>query len=201
MKNLSPELDAYIAKSPEFARPILEKLRKLFHKACPQIEESMKWGRPFFEYKGIVANMSAFKTYLRWGFWKGKLLKYPDEKLGAAGMKLLEGKITDVKGLPPDKVVLDLIRQAVALNEQGVKVLKAKKPAKPELVVPNDLLAALEKDKKAKATFDGFSLSHQREYVEWIAGAKSADTRSKRLATALEWMAEGKSRNWKYVRK
>jgi uncharacterized protein YdeI (YjbR/CyaY-like superfamily) len=201
MKNPSHELDGYIAKSADFARPILERLRKLFHKACPDIEETMKWGRPFFEYRGIVANMAVFKSYMRWGFWKGKLLKYPDEKLGAKGLTLLRGRITDVKDLPPDKVILDLIRQAVALNEQGVKVPARKKPAKPAMVVPKDLLAALEQNNKAKAAFDAFSPSHQREYVDWITAAKSEETRSKRLATALEWMSDGKSRHWKYARK
>jgi uncharacterized protein YdeI (YjbR/CyaY-like superfamily) len=201
MKNLSPQLDEYIADAPAFARPILEKLRKLFHKACPEIEETMKWGRPFFEHKGIVANMAAFKTYLRWGFWKGKLLKYPAEKDGTPATKLIGGRFTDLKQLPPDKVILDLIRQAVALNEQGVKVPATKKPPKPRMVVPDDLLTALDKNAKAKAAFEAFSPSHQREYVEWITEAKAAETRSKRLATALEWIAEGKSRHWKYARK
>jgi uncharacterized protein YdeI (YjbR/CyaY-like superfamily) len=64
--------------------------------------------------------------------------------------------------------------------------------------VPQDLKSALARNAKARAAFEGFSPSHRREYVEWIEDAKRDDTRRKRLATAIEWMGEGKPRNWKY---
>jgi uncharacterized protein YdeI (YjbR/CyaY-like superfamily) len=202
MKNAAPEIDAYIAKSADFARQILNKLRKLFHQACPAIEETMKWSFPHFEYKGIVGSMAAFKQHACFGFWKGKLLDDPHQlftNLPKAAMNM--ARITDISQLPADKVLLDYIRRVVALNEDGVKAPQSKKKPKPPLEVPDYFLAALKKNKKALATFEAFSPSHKREYVEWIVEAKQEETRMQRLATAIEWMAEGKPRNWKYMRK
>lgn len=203
MQNFSPAFDAYIAKSADFARPILVKLRALFHAACPQIEETMKWSFPHFEYKGIVGSMAAFKQHVRYGFWKADLLDDPHHLFTGDGTTAMDGsKITDVSQLPPDAVLLEYIRAAVALNEEGIKLPKPKKPArKEELKIPDDLLAALRQNKKAQTAFEGFSPSHQREYVEWITEAKQEATRQKRVATAIEWLAAGKARHWKYERK
>lgn len=194
MKNRNPEFDTYIAEAAEFARPILHKLRKLFHKACPDIEETIKWGFPHFEYRGVVGSMAAFKRHVSFGFWKEKLLT------GDGNSAMFRNKVTDVAELPTDDILLATIREAVALNEQGVKVPKEKK-ARTELEIPDYFLAALKKNKKAKAAFEGFSYSHKKEYVEWVTEAKQEVTRAKRLATALEWLAEGKPRNWKYMEK
>jgi uncharacterized protein YdeI (YjbR/CyaY-like superfamily) len=201
MKMHSPQVDAYIAKSPEFARPILEKVGKLFHQACPEIEETIKWGFPHFEYKGIVGNMAAFKKHAAFGFWKAKLLPDPDGLLTGAQKEAMHmTRITDVSHLPPAKVLLEYIRAAVAINEEGIKAPPKKKKSKPPLEVPSDLAAALKKNKRAQATFDDFSPSNQREYVEWLTEAKQAATRDRRLATAIEWMSDGKPRNWKYMK-
>jgi|SRR5262245_4887065 len=203
MKNASPEVDAYIARSAEFARPILKKVRALFHKACPQIEEAMKWGFPHFEYKGIVGSMAAFKQHATFGFWKGKLLTDPHRLFrGMKSHSMSLRKITDASQLPANRILLEYIREAVALNETGVKAPPRKKPVrKPPLVVPDDLTRALKSNKKARAAFESFPPSHQREYVEWITEAKQEETRARRLTTTLEWLTEGKPRNWKYMRK
>lgn len=202
MKNQSPEVDAYIARSPEFARPILERLRKLFHQACPEVEETIKWGFPHFEHKGIVGNMAAFKKHAAFGFLKATLLPDPHGLLNEVQDSAMQmTRITRVADLPPAKVLLEYIRAAVALNEEGVKQPRQKKASQPALEVPPDLMAALKKNKRAKTTFDGFSPSHRREYIEWIEEAKQEATRARRLATAIEWMAEGKPRNWKYMQK
>jgi len=203
MRAATPAVDAYIAGSPEFARPILKRFRALFHKACPAIEEKMKWGFPHFVYKGIVGSMAAFKQHVSFGFWKGNLLSDPHRLFqGMENHSMSHCKITDAGQLPADKILLEYIREAVALNEAGVKAPPRKKPVrKPPLVVPDDLLRALKSNKKARATFEGFSPSHQREYVEWITEAKQEETRARRLTTTLEWLSEGKSRNWKYERK
>jgi uncharacterized protein YdeI (YjbR/CyaY-like superfamily) len=202
MDKFSAEVHAYIARAADFARPILEKLRALFHKACPQIEETIKWGFPHFEYKGIVGSMAGFKRYVGFGFWKGKLLKDPHKLFGGVGNTAMNAcELTNVADLPPDKVLLEYICEAVALNEQGVKVPASKKKPKPALKVPDYFLAALRKNKKAQAVFEAFSPSNKREYVEWITEAKQEETRAKRLATAIEWMEEGKPRNWKYMKK
>lgn len=197
MKN--PAVDAYIAKSADFARPILARLRRLMHQACPKIEETIKWGVPHFERQGVVASMAAFKQHASFGFWKQKLMDDPAGLFPAAGDSSMGGrKFRSVKDLPADAVLLRYIKAAVALNEAGVKLPKADRPKKPPPKLPADLAAALKKNPKAKATYDAFPPSKQREYVEWITEAKQEATRLKRLATAVEWLAQGKSRHWKY---
>jgi len=198
MPSNDPRIDAYIEKSADFAKPILEHLRKLVHKACPEVEETWKWSFPNFTYKGMLCSMAAFKQHASFGFWKQSLLEtdaFPKNKTAMGSF----GRITTLKDLPSDKVIIGLIHQAMELNEKGINVQKAKKPAeKKEIVVPDDLAAALAKDKKAKAQFEKFSNSHRKEYVMWITEAKTEPTRLKRLATTIEWLSEGKSRNWKY---
>ncbi|MBI1831118.1 MAG: YdeI/OmpD-associated family protein [Planctomycetes bacterium] len=203
MKNRSPEFDAYIEKSAKFARPILKKIRALYHKACPQIEEKMKWGFPHFEYQGIVGSMAAFKNHAAYGFWKARLLKDPQNLLAMmAKASMGHAKITSIDELPPDRILVAYICEAVALNQQGIKLPARKKTKRPkEVIVPADLAAALKQNRKALATFEAFSPSHKREYVNWITAAKKAETRERRLATAIEWMAEGKSHNWRYQSK
>jgi uncharacterized protein YdeI (YjbR/CyaY-like superfamily) len=196
-----PAVDAYIRKAAPFARPILTKVRALFRRACPDIEETMKWSFPHFEYRGIVGSMAAFKHHATFGFWKASLLPDPHGLFaGGDDAPMGRAKFADVSELPPDAVLVEYIRAAVALNEQGVKVEKPKREKKPEAEVPADLRAALRKNKTALATFDGFSPSHRREYVEWITEAKQEATRQKRVAQAVEWLAAGKSRHWKYQR-
>lgn len=197
MKN--PAVDAYIAKSAAFARPILTRVRGLMHKACPKIEETIKWGVPHFEHQGVVASMAAFKQRASFGFWKRKLMQDPARLFPAAGDSSMGGrKFRSVDELPSDAVLLRYIKAAVALNEQGIKLANAGRKKRPPPRLPADLAAALRKSVKAKATYDAFPPSHRREYVEWITEAKQEATRLKRLATAIEWMAQGKSRHWKY---
>lgn len=195
----NPAVDAYIGRAAPFARPILRKVRSLFHQAIPAVEETMKWSFPHFEYHGVLASMAAFKQHATFGFWKASLMKDPHGLLGPVGDSAMSrARFADVSELPPDVVLLAYIREAAALNEQGVKVEKPRAPKKPEAEVPPDFRAALRKNKKALATFEAFSPSHRREYVEWIVEAKQAATRQKRLTQAVEWLAEGKSRHWKY---
>ena len=204
--NLNPRVDAYLAKVNPFALPIMEHLRTLVHQGCPEVEETIKWSRPFFEYRGtILCNLSAFKEHCSFGFWGEEIGAVLREArvLQEDGMGSL-GRITSVKDLPSDKQLLGWIRQAAAFVASGQhtspiaarhKVVKAPKPA---LETPTEFTAALKKNKKASAVFAAFSPSCKREYVEWIADAKRPETRDKRIATAIEWIAEGKQRNWKY---
>ena len=204
MGKRSPKVDAYIEKSAGFARPILKKLRQQMHKASPKIEETIKWSAPHFEYKGIVAGMVAFKQHVSFGFWKGGLMKDPKglfEKAGSTSITTM--RVKELSDLPSDKVLLSYIKEAVKLNEEGVKVPAApkKKGKKAETKAPPDLMKALKKSKKALATFEGFPPSHRKEYVEWIVEAKQEATRERRIATAVEWMSEAKPKNWKYMKK
>jgi uncharacterized protein YdeI (YjbR/CyaY-like superfamily) len=201
MPTLDPRVDAYIDRSADFAKPILRRIRKLVHEAYPDIEETMKWSFPHFVHKGTVCSMASFKQHCAFGFWKQSLMEdkaFPAEKTAMGSF----GRITSPDDLPDDKTMLALIKQAVKLNEDGVKVPRSpKQNGKRELIVPDDLKKRLSADKKAAAVFEKFPYSQKKEYVEWIEEAKTDATRQKRLATTLEWLAEGKGRNWKYERK
>lgn len=204
MQNASHRVDAYIARSPDYARPVLKKIRSLFHQACPEIHETMKWGFPHFEHRGIVGSMAAFKRYVTFGFWKGKLLKDPHHLFTVMGKTAMSRtKITALADLPLDDIVLDYIRQAVRLNAEEVKApapARKKRAARPEPEVPAFLAQALKANKRALATFQAFSPSHRREYIEWITQAKKETTRTKRLAITIEWLTAGKPRNWQHLR-
>jgi uncharacterized protein YdeI (YjbR/CyaY-like superfamily) len=200
MVKRSAEVDAYIAEAADFAKPILKKIRQLFHKACPQIIETMKWSFPHFEYKGIVGSMAAFKEHATFGFWKAGLMRDPEGLLKTMGnTEMGRHRLMSIKDLPVDEVMIAYIQQAVELNEAGIKAVpKRDKKPKTELVIPEDLIAALKKHKAAAKAFDEFSYSHRKEYLEWIEEAKRPETRAKRVATTIEQLAEGKSRHWKY---
>ena len=205
-ETMNPKVDTYLAKVQPFAQPILEHLRELVHKACPEVEETIKWSRPFFEYRGaILGNMSAFKEHCSFGFWGeeiGAVLREAQAlRPGAMGSL---GRITSLQDLPSDKLILGWIRQAAAFVDSGQytspiaarnKVVKSPKPA---TGMPAEFASALQGNKKAAAAFAAFSPSCKGEYIDWIADAKRVETRDRRIATALEWIAEGKQRNWKY---
>lgn len=198
MTRKDPRIDAYIAQSPLFAQPILQHLRAQIHLHCPDVVETIKWSMPFFEYKGsIFCNFAAFKQHCSFRFWLGELLPI-DTKLDAAMGQF--GRITSLADLPNDKDFAKLIKQAMTLHDAGAKAPSRVKPSteKKELEVPPAFLAALKKNKQALATFEAFTPSKKKEYIEWYVEAKTDATRDKRLAQAIEWMAEGKSRNWKY---
>jgi uncharacterized protein YdeI (YjbR/CyaY-like superfamily) len=199
MGKKDPRVDAYIEKAGDFARPILKRLRTAVHTACPDVEEAMKWSFPHFMYKGMLCSMASFKEHAAFGFWKGSLV-LGDASRNAEAMGHL-GRLTKLADLPPAKVLAGYIKKAVALNDDGVTVVRRVKRAAPKaLRVPADLAAALNKSPKADATFSGFSPSHKREYIEWITEARSAATRERRVKTTIEWLTEGKARNWKYMR-
>lgn len=195
MPTKDKRVDAYIAKSAEFAKPILEQFRAAVHEACPDVEETIKWGSPFFLYHGMLCGVSAFKAHCALIFWRAKLVT--GESNGRDGPF---SHITSLAELPPKKVLVGYVKKAMQVNEQGAPATpRPKRTAAKELEVPADLTAALGKNKKARATFEAFSPTNRREYVEWITEAKTDVTRQRRLAQALEWMAEGKPRNWKYM--
>lgn len=197
MPTIDPRVDEYIARSAEFAKPILMHIRKVVHKACPDVVETMKWSFPHFDHKGMFCSMASFKAHCAFGFWKQTLLEkdaFPAQKTAMGSF----GRITSLKDLPNDKVLTDIVRHAVELNEKGIKISKKPADSKKELVVPDYLTNALKANKAARETFDNFPYSCKKEYVQWITEAKTDATRDKRLATTLEWLAEGKRRNWKY---
>ena len=195
-------VDAYIARSAAFARPVLNHLRKVVHEGCPEVEETLKWGFPHFMHKGILCSMASFKAHCAFSFWKGKLL---EEKLrGVArgkGPAMGDfGRLTSLSDLPSERVLIRCVREAAALNDKGVRGPNRRSPkGERKLEVPGDFLRALKKNRRALATFEGFSPANKRDYVEWVTGAKREETRKRRLETAIAWMAEGKVRNWKYV--
>ncbi|SIN93573.1 DUF1801 domain-containing protein [Chitinophaga niabensis] len=193
------KVDDYIARSAPFAQPILEHLRELVYKACPHAEETIKWGMPIFEtYGANMCSMAAFKQHCAFGFWKASLLEDKQGILQAAENAMGSlGRITSLEDLPSEKILISYLREADALNRDNIKVPKVPKEKK-ELVTPRELAAALKKNKAATKVFDAFSYSCKKEYIDWIDEAKTEATKLKRVATAIEWIAEGKDRNWKY---
>jgi uncharacterized protein YdeI (YjbR/CyaY-like superfamily) len=202
MGTKDPRIDAYIAKSADFAQPLLAHLRKLVHSACPEVEETIKWGFPHFMYRGMLCSMASFKEHCAFGFWH-PLVRDSAKKDAKSSESMGQfGRITSRADLPNDATIKRLVRHAMQLNEDGVKRPAKPKPVRPKTVaVPADLTAALKRNKAAQSAFDAFSPSNKREYVEWITEAKRAETRAQRLETAIAWIAEGKSRNWKYEKK
>jgi uncharacterized protein YdeI (YjbR/CyaY-like superfamily) len=198
MGSRDPRIDAYIDKSAEFARPILTHLREVVHGACPEVEETLKWKAPSFEYKGLLCGMAAFKQHCAFGFWKHELVTGKSDRSEEAMGSF--GRITSVEDLPSRRILTGYVKRAMELNEQGIKAPRTKTAPKGPLKVPEDLKEALRKNARARATFEAFSPSHKREYVEWIVAAKREETRRRRLSTALAWMSEGKTHHWRYER-
>ena len=198
MPTRDPRIDAYIEKSAEFARPILTRLRELVHATCPEVEETLKWSSPSFEHHGLLCGMAAFKQHCTFGFWKHELV-VGDNATWRDAMGSF-GRITKLSDLPSKVEFARYMRKAIELNEQGVQAPKRKTVPKAPVPMHPELKTALLKNKKANATFRSFPPSAQRDYLEWVAEAKSDETRARRVAQAVEWMAEGKRRNWKYER-
>jgi uncharacterized protein YdeI (YjbR/CyaY-like superfamily) len=197
MVHRDPRVDAYIERSADFAQPVLEHLRAIVHAACPDVEENIKWGCPHFGYKGgMMCSMAAFKQYCSFGFWNHKDVVGKEPEEGAGGF----GRIASIKDLPSKKELTGYIRKAMVLKDSGVKKVRPKAAPKPAPSLPDDFAAALKKNAAARKHYDALSASAQREYVEWIVEAKTDATRQKRIATAVEWLAEGKHRNWKYMK-
>jgi uncharacterized protein YdeI (YjbR/CyaY-like superfamily) len=193
MPNNDPRVDAYIAQAADFAKPVLNRIRRLVHAVCPEVTETIKWGSPFYEHRGILLTTPAFKKHCALIFWKGKLIFGKDERRE----KLR--RITAPDDLPGDEILNGYIQQAVQLNEAGTRTpARAKPKARPKPVPPDYFLAALQKNPSARRQFERLSPSCQREYVEWLTEARREETRARRLQTAIEWIAAGKSRNWKY---
>jgi len=196
-------VDAYIDRSAQFARPILKHLRTLVHKAAPGVGETIKWGVPSFDYKGMMCNMAAFKEHCAFGFWKASLMKDSKalfSRMGKLGLGHM-GQIRSLADLGPDAVMLRMIREAARLNDEGAANDPRRKAKTVVVKVPPVLSRALSGNKKAKLTFDSFSPSNKRDYADWITEVKTPETRAKRLETAIQWLAEGKPRNWKYMKR
>lgn len=205
MADRDNRIDAYIEKAQPFAQPILKHLRELVHKGNPDVQETIKWGMPSYDYKGPYFSMAAFKEHVAFGFWKASLLDDPQgylkERANQGGEAMGHfGRITSLEDLPPDEVLIDFVKQAKELNDKGIKLPAKPKKESVEVVAPDYFMEALEKNEAALITFHEFSPSNKKEYILWVTEAKTEKTRIERLATAVEWMSEGKIRHWKYAR-
>lgn len=203
MGKKDPRIDAYIEKSQDFAKPILIHVRMLVHQACPGVEEKIKWGFPHFDYKGMMCSMASFKNHCSFGFWKAAIMADPHKLMSRVGETAMGsfGKLTAISDLPDEALLVKYIKEAARLNDEGIKLPSSPKKTKKELKIPAYFIEVIGKNKKALETFENFSYSNQKEYVDWIVEAKTEDTRKKRLDTAVEWLSEGKVRNWKYLNK
>jgi len=201
MPGVDPRIDAYIERATAFAKPILIKLRKLIFQACPDAEEMIKWSFPNYEVHGsMLCSMAAFKEHCAFGFWKASLLKDPDGILHLAERNSMGhlDRLSSVKDLPSDKILIAYLKEAALLNKNNIKIARKKSAPGKELAIPKALAAALKKNKKAMVTFEAFPPSQRREYIEWISEAKTDVTLDKRLTTTIEWLVQGKTRHWKY---
>ncbi|KFF22242.1 YdeI/OmpD-associated family protein [Chryseobacterium sp. JM1] len=200
MEKYNIQVDEYIEKSPDFAQPILSYLREIVHECCPEAEEAIKWKFPTFMYKGkILCSVTSFKQYCSLGFWlhgEMKTLKEMETTAEKSSMFSL-GKLTKMEDLPSKVQLKKMMKEAMELTDMGVTMKKAA-PSKVETEVPDYFQAALNENKKASEVFEKGSPSFRKEYINWITEAKTEATRNKRMEQALEWLAEGKSRNWKY---
>jgi hypothetical protein len=192
-----PRVHAYIKKSAPFAQPILVHVRELVHEACPDAVEQIKWGMPHFDYKGMFCGFAAFKEHAMFRFWKHELLLDPRDAKWKEAMGSF-GCLKSVRDLPSKAVLKQLVKRAMKLNDEGAKAPLSKRGKRAPIPTPADLKAALAKKAKARKTYESFPPSAQRDYNEWLVEAKQKATREKRLATAIEWLAAGKRRHWKY---
>jgi len=201
--NHNPKVDSYIETAEEFARPILAHLRELIHATCPGIIEEMKWGIPHFDYKGeMMCIFAAYKKHCSYSYWKNALMR--DARLKAnsdlAAAKRIMGKLTQVADLPSDSELIAWIEEAMALNEQGIKLPPRKSNGPKEVGIPEAFSVRLAANPTIRAIFESKSASFQKEYNIWIGEAKSDATRGKRIDEALAWIAQGKGRFWKYAK-
>ncbi len=190
-------VDAYVAKAAPFARPILKHLRKIVHAGCPEAQETIKWGFPHFEHHGVLCGMAAFKNHCAFGFWKAELILDGDEPARRDAMGQF-GRITNLSALPNEQMLIGYVRKAAKLNDAGIKNPGRSKGRKP-LEMPDYFAAALQKNPKAKKTFENFNPTNRREYIEWVTEAKRDETRERRLEMSMLWLSQGKPRNWKYM--
>lgn len=199
MKQYDERVDAYIEKSAPFAQEILKHIRNVVHQASPLINETIKWGFPHFDYKATICSMAGFKAHCAFGFWKASLMKDPYQLFGDKREAMGHlGRLESLADLPSDKILTEYILEALRIDETGLKVKKIATATKAEIPMPNYFEIALVNNPKAKQQFDNFSPSHRREYLEWVTTAKTEATQLKRMATAIAWLTDGKSLNWKY---
>ena len=203
MAKINPSFDAYIKAASPSAQPILNHLRNLVHKACPEVEETIKWGFPHFEYKGVMCSMAAFKKHCAFGFWKSSIMSDSEKVMEVKDRGAMGNfqRITSLSDLPSDKILIAYIKEAKKLNEDAIKLPPRKKTTTKKLFVPAYFVKALKTNSDAWKNFETFSNSNKKEYLEWIDEAKTEVTREKRIETAVHWISEGKSRNWKYMKK
>ena len=199
MSKLNPQVDAYIAKSADFAKPILEHLRKVIHDTCPDVEEVIKWGIPHFDYKGdMMCILAAYKKHCSFSLFKAELMKDPKliESVKAGQKMGYMDKLTALSDLPATEVLVAYIKEAMALNENGVKKVRPKSDTPKEVEMPVEFSEQLALNPKAKEIFESKSPSFRKNYLIWITDAKTDATRQKRIEQSLEWIAEGKGRFW-----
>lgn len=194
------DIDNYIAGKAPFAQEILTHLRQIIHNAAPDITETIKWRQPCFEHNGLVCSVAAFKKHVTFSFFKGKLLNDSNNIFPTSdNNELTSLKFSVLADIPQDDILTAFIQQAIALNaDSNCKRKSTQRKDKDTLVMPNDLAAALASTPAAQSTFNNFSYSKQKDYIEWLTSAKRETTRVTRLATTVQWLSEGKARNWKY---
>lgn len=201
MSQFNPKFDEYNAKSADFAKPIMEHLRRIIHETCPDVEEIIKWGIPHFDYHGdMMCIFAAYKNHCSFSIWKAALITNPKLKENIKPGQTMGNmdKIKSLSDLPDKETLIAYVKEAMALNENGIKIVKPKSEKPKVIQVPDYFSEILDTYPKIKEVFESKSPSFRKDYLVWIIDAKTEATRQSRIEQALEWIAEGKGRFWKY---
>lgn len=203
MHRANPKIDEYIGSAPAFAQPVAAHLRFLLHTACPRVVETIKWGIPHFDCHGeMMCVFAAATRHCSFTFLKQEIMSDPRLRAnpGLPAQKRFLGKLTSLSDLPQDPELVAFIKEAMVLNEQGVKLPERESKGSKEVAVPEEFARRLNADSAARDVFEAKPQSFRKEYLLWIADAKTDTTRQKRIDTSLEWIAAGKGRFWQYAK-
>jgi hypothetical protein len=199
------QVTAYAAAMPAYAQPIFAHLRALIHTTCPDTDEAIKWSIPHFERDGdYLCIFAASPGHASFTFYKQQLMSDPRlrDNLNLPAIKRFMGRLTSLSDLPDDATLAAMLQEAADLNARGVR-LPDRAPKTPPVIdmpsaVATAVATALAANPAAQAVWDAKSAAWRKDYLVWITAAKTDPTRDARIAEALDWIADGKARFWKY---
>jgi len=196
-QNASKLIDEAFSKFTGFQKEYCNHLRKLIHKAMPDVKEDWKWG-PNFNVNGMVCGVWGFKDHVKLVFFKGsamkdtyKLFNQGKENEGNRSINFSSADKID------DKKIIEYLKEAAEINRKGIKLVKKEI----KVVMPAILVKALNKDKASKTYFESLAPSHRRDYADYISQAKQEETQLRRLDKVMEMLTDKRTLNDKYMKK
>lgn len=194
-KQASEKISQYIESADVKKKEILQRLRDFLNRDDFGLTEDWKWHAPNFNSNGMVCWLAFFKSHVGLNFFKGSLIEdlhglYDNASMDKGNRIIKYKTINEIN----ENLLEYYIYEAIKHNKEGAKITSKKV----EIEVPKDLAKALEKDIMAKDFFTNLAPGYKRDYIDWIISAKQEKTRLKRLETTLEWLGQGKKKNWRY---